>query len=81
MSEGLRAADGQSAALSSCETSQVLLNLSCSPSLNEKRLPRWGRRKTKPWVRHESTKDVISKIPNAPCEAQVALVELPSMEC
>lgn len=82
-SEGFRAADEQAATLSSYETSQVLLNLSCSPSLNEKRLPGRGRRKTEPWVRHESTKDVISKIPNAPCEAQVPLLSCPlwNVEC
>lgn len=70
---------GSSARTCSARTSQVLLNLSCSPSLNEKRPPGWGRRKTEPWIRHESTKNVISDIPNTPYEG--ALVKLPSMEC
>lgn len=69
-SGGLRAGDEQSATLTSYETSQVLLSLSCSLSVNEKMPPGCCGRKAAQSVGHEGAKDLISKIPNAPCEAQ-----------
>lgn len=75
-SGGLRAGDGQSATLTSYETSQVLPSLSRLPSVNEKMPPGCCGRKAAQSVRHEGAKDLTPKIPNSPCEPQGVPVEL-----